>query len=487
MIDELPQANSASRRARSATRRSSQRCVYALVNEGARILEEGIAQRASRHRHGVPHRLRLPAAPRRPDALRRPGRPVQRRAGDEALRRRIRATTRRSGSRRRCWRSWPPKARPSTERPSRTNRPGATTMTRRRHRLHRPHRPRQELEGRLQHDPRRDPGRPRRSSTRSSAPASIRREVEDVIMGCADARRRHRRQHRARRSRCAPACRSPSAGVTVNRFCSSGLQTIAMAAQRIIAGEGESSWPAAWRSSPACRRRSTRHMLRRPVAARAQARDLLVDAADRRDRSPSATTSRASAWTSTARASQQRAAAAAGRRQVRRRDRADHRDGRGRHGDRACARKEVTISRRRGHPRRTRPWKASSKIRPALPGGVITAGNASQFSDGARRCVVMNAKLRRAARPQAAGHLPRLRRRRLRARRDGHRPGVRGAQAAEARRPEGRRHRPVGTERGVRGAGDLLPRQARHPRRPPERQRRRHRGRPSLRRERASA
>ncbi|MDR5661351.1 acetyl-CoA C-acyltransferase, partial [Burkholderia cenocepacia] len=28
-------------------------------------------------------------------------------------------------------------------------------------------------------------------------------------------------------------------GMTVNRFCSSGLQTIALAAQRIIAGEGE--------------------------------------------------------------------------------------------------------------------------------------------------------------------------------------------------------------------------------------------------------
>jgi acetyl-CoA C-acetyltransferase len=27
--------------------------------------------------------------------------------------------------------------------------------------------------------------------------------------------------------------------MTVNRFCSSGLQTIAMAAQRIIAGEGD--------------------------------------------------------------------------------------------------------------------------------------------------------------------------------------------------------------------------------------------------------
>jgi acetyl-CoA C-acetyltransferase len=31
-----------------------------------------------------------------------------------------------------------------------------------------------------------------------------------------------------------------------------GLQTIAMAAQRIIAGEGDVLWPAAWRASPAC-------------------------------------------------------------------------------------------------------------------------------------------------------------------------------------------------------------------------------------------
>src|SRR5690606_8617217 len=36
---------------------------------------------------------------------------------------------------------------------------------------------------------------------------------------------------------------------------------------------------------------------------------------------------------------------------------------------------------------------AVSKIRPALPGGVIAAGNASQFSDGASAAVVMNAKL----------------------------------------------------------------------------------------------
>src|SRR5204863_1425993 len=34
-----------------------------------------------------------------------------------------------------------------------------------------------------------------------------------------------------------------------------------------------------------------------------------------------------------------------------------------------------------------------SKIKPALPGGVIAAGNASQFSDGAAACIVMDAKL----------------------------------------------------------------------------------------------
>ena len=41
------------------------------------------------------------------------------------------------------------------------------------------------------------------------------------------------------RLRYAPACRSPSPGMTVNRFCSSGLQTVALAAQRILSGEGD--------------------------------------------------------------------------------------------------------------------------------------------------------------------------------------------------------------------------------------------------------
>ncbi len=43
-----------------------------------------------------------------------------------------------------------------------------------------------------------------------------------------------------------------------------------------------------------------------------------------------------------------------------------------------------------------RPTSVAS-IRTVTPGGVITAGNASQFSDGAGACVVMHERLRRAA------------------------------------------------------------------------------------------
>ena len=37
-------------------------------------------------------------------------------------------------------------------------------------------------------------------------------------------------------------------------------------------------------------------------------------------------------------------------------------------------------------------YEAVAKIKPALPGGVVAAGNASQFSDGAAACVVMSAE-----------------------------------------------------------------------------------------------
>jgi len=54
--------------------------------------------------------------------------------------------------------------------------------------------------------------------------------------------------------------------------------------------------------------------------------------------------------------------------------------------------KEVTVKEDEGiRPDTT--LEGVTKIRSAVPGGVVTAGNASQFSDGASACVVMDAKL----------------------------------------------------------------------------------------------
>jgi acetyl-CoA C-acetyltransferase len=58
-------------------------------------------------------------------------------------------------------------------------------------------------------------------------------EVEDVIMGCAHPEGATG-QNIARQIAIRAGCPVTTAGVTVNRFCSSGLQTIAMAAQRVI-------------------------------------------------------------------------------------------------------------------------------------------------------------------------------------------------------------------------------------------------------------
>lgn len=53
--------------------------------------------------------------------------------------------------------------------------------------------------------------------------------------------------------------------------------------------------------------------------------------------------------------------------------------------------KEVTVAADEGIRPDTTP-EGVAKIRSALPGGVVTAGNASQFSDGASACVLMSAK-----------------------------------------------------------------------------------------------
>src|SRR5713226_5895871 len=63
-------------------------------------------------------------------------------------------------------------------------------------------------------------------------------EVEDVIIGCANPEGATG-WNIARQIAIRAGCPQTVPGMTVNRFCSSGLQTIALAAQRVLAGEGE--------------------------------------------------------------------------------------------------------------------------------------------------------------------------------------------------------------------------------------------------------
>ena len=63
-------------------------------------------------------------------------------------------------------------------------------------------------------------------------------EVDDVIMGCGTPEGATG-VNIARQAALRAGCPVTVSGMTINRFCSSGLQTIATAAQRIIANEGD--------------------------------------------------------------------------------------------------------------------------------------------------------------------------------------------------------------------------------------------------------
>src|SRR6476619_3743655 len=62
--------------------------------------------------------------------------------------------------------------------------------------------------------------------------------VEDVIMGCANPEGATGRNI-ARQIALRGGCPVTTSGMTVTRFCSSGLQSIAIAAQRVMTGEGD--------------------------------------------------------------------------------------------------------------------------------------------------------------------------------------------------------------------------------------------------------
>src|SRR5438552_12801771 len=88
-------------------------------------------------------------------------------------------------------------------------------------------------------------------------------EVEDVIIGCANPEGATG-WNIARQIAVRAGCPASVPGMTVNRFCSSGLQTIALAAQRIIAGEGDVFVAGGVESISCVQNESNKHMLHEP-------------------------------------------------------------------------------------------------------------------------------------------------------------------------------------------------------------------------------
>src|SRR6267154_1687247 len=88
-------------------------------------------------------------------------------------------------------------------------------------------------------------------------------EVEDVMMGCALGEGATG-SNIARQIALRAGLPVTTSGVTVNRFCSSGLQTIAMAAQRIIANESDVIVAGGVESISCVQNEANKHMLADP-------------------------------------------------------------------------------------------------------------------------------------------------------------------------------------------------------------------------------
>ncbi len=214
-------------------------------------------------------------------------------------------------------------------------------------------------------------------------------EVEDVIMGCAlpeGATGGNIARQIALRAGCADSV----SGMTVNRFCSSGLQSIALAAQRIIAGEGDIYVAGGVESisivqSTANRTFTEEDYLKRHAPGIYWS---MLETAEEVARRYGITREAMDVYGAR---SQQRACAgqAAGHFA----DEIAPITVTSANLDKASGRlstREVTVERDEGLRDGTTP-EALAAIRPAMAGGVIAAGNASQFSDGAGACVVMSA------------------------------------------------------------------------------------------------
>ncbi len=212
-------------------------------------------------------------------------------------------------------------------------------------------------------------------------------EVDDVIMGCATPEGATG-NNIARQIALRAGLPITTSGVTVNRFCSSGLQTIALAAQRIIAGEGEIYIGGGVESISCVQQEANTHMLQDSwhKANKPEIYWNMLQTAEQVAKRYGIGRERMDRYGA---GSQQKAAAAQeaglftaeiapitvtagvvdpvlGLRS-----------------------REVTVAHDEGIRAGT-TYEGICNLRSALPGGLVSAGNASQFSDGAGACVLMH-------------------------------------------------------------------------------------------------
>ncbi len=214
--------------------------------------------------------------------------------------------------------------------------------------------------------------------------------VEDVIMGCANPEGATG-ANIARQIALRGGCPVTTAGMTVNRFCSSGLQTIALAAQRIIAGEGDVYAAGGVESISCVQQEMNTHMLADPWLKEHKPEIYwpMLQTAETVAKRYNIGRERQDEYGVQ---SQQRAAnaQAAGKFDAEIAPMttimgvADKESG-------MLVTREVTIASDEGI-RADTTLEAVSKIRSAVPGGVISAGNASQFSDGASVAILMSSR-----------------------------------------------------------------------------------------------
>ncbi|SDJ15680.1 acetyl-CoA C-acetyltransferase [Paraburkholderia steynii] len=211
-------------------------------------------------------------------------------------------------------------------------------------------------------------------------------EVEDIIMGCANPEGATG-SNIARQIALAAGCPASVAGVTVNRFCASGLQAIALAAQRIIAGEGEIYVAGGVESISCVQREMNRHMALDPALAEAKPELYwtMLQTAEQVATQYGISRERMDEYGAR---SQQRACAAQADGLFDQEIAAIDVTAGVIDSERGFVTRQVTVARDEG-TRSGTTKETLAGIRPALQRGVVTGGNASQFSDGAGACVVM--------------------------------------------------------------------------------------------------